>query len=138
MKYHCLLLLYAVPSGPPLNLRAVPSSKSTILTWDPPAEKDQNGVIIGYLIKYQLISDPSSQMTRPVGAVTQLSLDNLMTGVTYSFTVAAINSNGTGPDATMVMFTTIPDVENLRVSDCLLYTSPSPRDRQKSRMPSSA
>ena len=25
-----------------------------------------------------------------------------------------------------------------RFSDCLLYTSPSPRDRQKSRMPSSA
>ena len=24
------------------------------------------------------------------------------------------------------------------VEDCLLYTSPSPRDRQKSRMPSSA
>ena len=26
----------------------------------------------------------------------------------------------------------------LLVKDCLLYTSPSPRDRQKSRMPSSA
>ena len=25
-----------------------------------------------------------------------------------------------------------------RLRDCLLYTSPSPRDRQKSRMPSSA
>ena len=25
-----------------------------------------------------------------------------------------------------------------RLDDCLLYTSPSPRDRQKSRMPSSA
>ena len=25
-----------------------------------------------------------------------------------------------------------------RLADCLLYTSPSPRDRQKSRMPSSA
>ena len=25
-----------------------------------------------------------------------------------------------------------------KVGDCLLYTSPSPRDRQKSRMPSSA
>ena len=24
------------------------------------------------------------------------------------------------------------------IKDCLLYTSPSPRDRQKSRMPSSA
>ena len=26
----------------------------------------------------------------------------------------------------------------IRASSCLLYTSPSPRDRQKSRMPSSA
>ena len=30
----------------------------------------------------------------------------------------------------------IPIIKSLR--DCLLYTSPSPRDRQKSRMPSSA
>ena len=28
--------------------------------------------------------------------------------------------------------------ENKPYKDCLLYTSPSPRDRQKSRMPSSA
>ena len=27
---------------------------------------------------------------------------------------------------------------NAYMDDCLLYTSPSPRDRQKSRMPSSA
>ena len=99
---------FQVPSEPPLNLRAELSPISAILRWYPPAEKDQNGVITGYLIKFQLSSDPSSQMTRTVGAVNQLSLDNLMTGVTYSFTVAAINSNGTGPDATMVMFTTIP------------------------------
>ena len=34
-----------------------------------------------------------------------------------------------------------PDVvclQETKVTDCLLYTSPSPRDRQKSRMPSSA
>ena len=35
-------------------------------------------------------------------------------------------------DETMVSFYT------LETKDCLLYTSPSPRDRQKSRMPSSA
>ena len=29
-------------------------------------------------------------------------------------------------------------VESIMTGDCLLYTSPSPRDRQKSRMPSSA
>ena len=28
--------------------------------------------------------------------------------------------------------------QSTQVTDCLLYTSPSPRDRQKSRMPSSA
>ena len=28
--------------------------------------------------------------------------------------------------------------ESIQPKDCLLYTSPSPRDRQKSRMPSSA
>ena len=28
--------------------------------------------------------------------------------------------------------------EDIQKVDCLLYTSPSPRDRQKSRMPSSA
>ena len=28
--------------------------------------------------------------------------------------------------------------EKLKLNICLLYTSPSPRDRQKSRMPSSA
>ena len=32
-----------------------------------------------------------------------------------------------------------PTIVALReIEDCLLYTSPSPRDRQKSRMPSSA
>ena len=33
----------------------------------------------------------------------------------------------------------IPDIDFLaELKGCLLYTSPSPRDRQKSRMPSSA
>ena len=32
----------------------------------------------------------------------------------------------------------INDLRIMLVGDCLLYTSPSPRDRQKSRMPSSA
>ena len=32
----------------------------------------------------------------------------------------------------------IQDITDLQVQHCLLYTSPSPRDRQKCRMPSSA
>ena len=34
--------------------------------------------------------------------------------------------------------TTDPTPAEVKRIDCLLYTSPSPRDRQKSRMPSSA
>ena len=33
---------------------------------------------------------------------------------------------------------TLPNVSGTVITTCLLYTSPSPRDRQKSRMPSSA
>ena len=32
----------------------------------------------------------------------------------------------------------IDGLTSTQAEDCLLYTSPSPRDRQKSRMPSSA
>ena len=35
-------------------------------------------------------------------------------------------------------FNVMEHVNGNRIAACLLYTSPSPRDRQKSRMPSSA
>ena len=40
------------------------------------------------------------------------------------------------PAGRFLVFSDIPNNRMLRC--CLLYTSPSPRDRQKSRMPSSA
>ena len=45
--------------------------------------------------------------------------------------------------AAMATMVTDPDwsldrIDESKTSTCLLYTSPSPRDRQKSRMPSSA
>ena len=42
--------------------------------------------------------------------------------------VSLIGANGAGKSTTLMAISGI----------CLLYTSPSPRDRQKSRMPSSA
>ena len=46
----------------------------------------------------------------------------------YDAAVVAISNDETG----------ISEDPNVRFEICLLYTSPSPRDRQKSRMPSSA
>ena len=46
------------------------------------------------------------------------------------------------PNSIIITETNIPSHENLSYfgnnNDCLLYTSPSPRDRTRSRMPSSA
>ena len=53
-------------------------------------------------------------------------------GLTYQYDTVQFNEvDGQG----VLDFQTI-SIENPK--DCLLYTSPSPRDRQKSRMPSSA
>ena len=52
--------------------------------------------------------------------------------ISDSFNVSSITDENTG--RYFVNFTT--DFDNTNY--CLLYTSPSPRDRQKSRMPSSA
>ena len=40
--------------------------------------------------------------------------------------------------ATQTLYLSVPIYFSICLSLCLLYTSPSPRDRQKSRMPSSA
>ena len=42
------------------------------------------------------------------------------------------------PEAYASFSISIPHTSGTRSVTCLLYTSPSPRDRQKSRMPSSA
>ena len=49
-------------------------------------------------------------------------------GVTRDLNRRVVEQQGYGLD----------EIEVLEQSTCLLYTSPSPRDRQKSRMPSSA
>ena len=46
--------------------------------------------------------------------------------------------NGSEPDEALVEGIINATESFLRSSDCLLYTSPSPRDRTRSRMPSSA
>ena len=42
------------------------------------------------------------------------------------------------PEGSGVAFDQAQETFTARYTSCLLYTSPSPRDRQKSRMPSSA
>ena len=69
----------------------------------------------------------SSTLRAAVDTEIEITIDN-STGIR----TATITKQREGPTGLSVVF------ELERVTFCLLYTSPSPRDRQKSRMPSSA
>ena len=73
---------------------------------------------------------PAIEQAESTLTTTRQELDN---GVRI-LTGEEVASEPMGADDTMDMDTDLDSLD----SDCLLYTSPSPRDRQKSRMPSSA
>ena len=58
-----------------------------------------------------------------------LTIPGLSNGTSYDVQIRPVNANGSGPASNTVSGTP---------STCLLYTSPSPRDKRQSRMPSSA
>ena len=65
---------------------------------------------------------------RPIAWITTLNDDGTHNCAPYSF------FNGVAADPPMVMYAT----NGKQPMGCLLYTSPSPRDKRQSRMPSSA
>ena len=76
------------------------------------------------------ISDTLSGLNSITKNASSAALNQISTGTSGSSSVSGLLSGGalTGAGASLSGI----------LSNCLLYTSPSPRDRQKSRMPSSA
>ena len=83
-----------------------------------------------------IIDDVTDQMKTAMRAKDKVRLGALR-GIRAAF-IEAMKADGseTVPDAAAI--TILRRLEKQRKESCLLYTSPSPRDRQKSRMPSSA
>ncbi|NXK37326.1 NEO1 protein, partial [Piprites chloris] len=108
-----------VPSAPPQNLTLeVRNSKSILLQWQPPPAGTQSGQIIGYKIRYRKVSR-KSDVTESVGG-TQLSqlIEGLERGTEYSFRVAAMTVNGTGPATDWVSAETFEsDLDETRVPE---------------------
>ena len=90
-------------------------------------------VISLFVITVDIVSAPVSFTDYPTEDVT------VAEGVSVQFTCSA-TVGGTRRDVTWGIQLTEADNPDIFTSNkiCLLYTSPSPRDRQKSRMPSSA
>ena len=87
--------------------------------------------VVGVVLGHELMAQTSDV----AGAATQLKVESRTT------LFDLIKSGGwamwaLGTCSVVVVWLIIINFQ--RVNSCLLYTSPSPRDRQKSRMPSSA
>ncbi|XP_075753677.1 neogenin isoform X3 [Pelodiscus sinensis] len=108
-----------VPSAAPQNLSLeVRNSKSIMMHWQPPPTGTHNGQITGYKIRYRKASR-KSDMTESIGGTQLFQLiEGLERGTEYSFRVAALTSNGTGPATDWISAETFEsDLDETRVPE---------------------
>ena len=74
-------------------------------------------------------------LAKGAGVVTAGGIEVVTTSGTQTLTNKTFNANGTGNALSNVE---VADFAGTAIETCLLYTSPSPRDKRQSRMPSSA
>uniref|UniRef100_A0A663MC78 Neogenin 1 n=1 Tax=Athene cunicularia TaxID=194338 RepID=A0A663MC78_ATHCN len=108
-----------VPSAPPQNLTLeVRNSKSIMLHWQPPPAGTHSGQITGYKIRYRKMSR-KSDVTESIGGTQLFQLiEGLERGTEYSFRVAALTVNGTGPATDWISAETFEsDLDETRVPE---------------------
>ncbi|XP_026503985.1 neogenin isoform X4 [Terrapene carolina triunguis] len=108
-----------VPSAAPQNLSMeVRNSKSIMIHWQPPPAGTHNGQITGYKIRYRKASR-KSEVSESIGGTQLFQLiEGLERGTEYSFRVAALTSNGTGPATDWISAETFEsDLDETRVPE---------------------
>ncbi|XP_061409820.1 neogenin isoform X14 [Lethenteron reissneri] len=107
-----------VPSAPPSNVTIeVLNSKTIIVRWLPPPQGTQNGPITGYKIRHKK-GFRRGETENTEGNQLWHQLSGLEKGSEYSFRVAAMNINGTGPSSEWVSAETFEDdLDESRVPD---------------------
>ena len=86
---------------------------------------------------YQLCKS-HCEKTYYIDNIAQLPLEKVTNHVIISIVAGASTPDWLIREVKTLMSDVEKVVDTTQDTDCLLYTSPSPRDRQKSRMPSSA
>ena len=97
----------SVPSSAPQNLSVVTFTTTNIsISWSPPVSTEQNGLITSYSIQVygypfpavnNYINAPYVTMNYPATELVTYTLTGLEEFNNYTISVAAVNSNGTGP-----------------------------------------
>ena len=110
-----------VPSGAPRSLHTYGATTTTIpLSWSPPVPSEQNGLIISYSIRVygypfpavnNSLNAPCVTMDYPAIDPATYTLIGLEEFNNYTISVAAVNSNGTGPYTANMTIQTLPDGE---------------------------
>ncbi|CAM9781164.1 unnamed protein product [Lampetra fluviatilis] len=107
-----------VPSGSPQELiLEVVNSQSVLVRWKPPSLETHNGDITGYKIHYRKAGRRAEAEIEETAHLSYLAV-GLDQGSEYSFRVAAVNSNGTGPFSDWLSSETFQaDLDESRVPD---------------------
>ena len=91
-----------VPSSPPQNVTVKSVDPASLMvSWQPPLEINHNGMITVYVIQYTRTSEMMSVNVN--SGTRQTNISGLTAFVMYSVSVAARNSNGTGPFSNPMM-----------------------------------
>ena len=98
------LYMHAAPSGPPISVTATATSaRSVLLTWNPPVDDQQNGILRHYFISLVSVA---GTISRNVSSVQQpVSVSGLLPYTQYDCTVQA-ETVGLGPASIIVQVNT--------------------------------
>ena len=120
----CLFVWNIAPIGPPRNFNVVIVNSRTLkLTWNPPVEELQNGLIQQYVISIMTVETERVDSRTIDTSVHRLVVNNLHPFYTYNCSILAATV-GNGPSAMAV--TRLPE-DSKSVAKTLIY-----RHRQRS------
>ena len=84
------------------------TSRSVSVSWDAIECMEQNGVITGYEVKFQK-EEGGTDEELSTNVFENFTVDGLTPSTSYTFQVAGVNINGTGPFTNMLVITTNED-----------------------------
>jgi len=112
----CIWFHLTVPGAPPQNLIAYsPSTGKVIAAWSPPPLQLQHGIITGYEVSFGIVE---SNITTNFTSESNVTRTGLLSNITYSITVAAVNGAGTSDNTTTLNFNLRELFHQISIHNC--------------------
>ena len=93
-----------------MNLRNITTNTAVIITWNSTFDASDCGPVLYYTVTATSLTDDSDRNTIVVWG-TRAELSDLINGINYIISVAAVNRAGTGPSS-MINVTTLSGNES--------------------------